>query len=1391
MFSRALLALLLCLLPVSLTWAAACDAIWPARNTPNATVIPSLPSFTGSGALTLPRVLGAGEFHYGVTTVTSGDLTVSGGASTRLYFNGNLVIGGSSDFNQSGPPEDLIIIVNGNLTFTSAAARDRVNVNAIIYATGNVTLTGDTRITGSVTAGGSISVPGQITYDPGAVANADFGSLCGTPPVVSAPVLDYVSSVCGDARSLLVSFNAATGQERLSSSAEVLTNYRLVSASGATVSITRAELADNGFDVVLSLATPLVEGTRYTLTVNNISDELGGTLVSAVDSLYFTATQSGMIGSYFNNTTLTNPVTRTQIDTTINDSWGWFDTPFGLSGDGFSIRWEGFFEPAVSGSYQFRTVSDDGVRLWVRDLASPRINNWTNHAATTDTSGAFALNVGERYPFVLEYYNRSANFEVGEIRLDWRLNSGTYRTVSSTSPNGLSVYTCRTAPVINNGLVVEYRLDGPVWNGSPNEVVDSSGLNANGNTVNGTRNGPARVCNGAIMNGSNFIRIPDNVDLDLTDELTVTAWINLTSLGTELKSILSKDENYEFHINNTGAIYWWWNSNAGTRSFTSGTTRIRLGQWEHVAIVYRDGRQSIYLNGVEVAFRTYSGERLVTNADPLEIGADQGLTNRNWIGSIDEIKIFKKALTATDIQAIMNETRTCPSALDRFAITAAATASVCAPTTVTVTALQADGSTYTGYTGSINLETSSARGNWARGSGNGVLSPNPDNDDNGLAQYTFVAADNGRVNLQLSNTHADQLTITATDSGGVATGTSSAIQFSENALQISVTDDLGSDFVAGRNHAISIEMLRRDPVTGSCGRFLEYNGDFSLKAWLTHSGAVPASLAPSISTTTSPVSLPAAQPATNNVTLNFAQGLASATWITTDVGQYSFNLLDDSSGLVVDVNDEPLDVVGSSAQWTARPFAFDVQATGNPAAASAGDAAFVKAGADFPVTVRAVLHQGADDNDDNGYPDTGAILSDNGVTPAFGTEGESVVLNSSLLLPADPAAHDPGLTGGTAVSSFTGGSAITTLRYEEVGIIQLNAALADNSYLGSNPVTGRIDRVGRFYPDYFTVVDNAPQLRDGTGSWSCGFTYQGQPFGFSSEPQLTVQAHSVTGQITRNYSTDFWKLTEPQHTLLLDVSSLPTGSVCESGGSVVAGCFDSNSASVSRNLVGHDDFDGDGVLVFGTHSMTINKRNTTPDAGDVPYDPAVDLVIAAAQFTDADGACYKVGVGCADYRIDDIGHATATGSHLRWGRGWVDSAVGSVLTPLPVTLRLQYWNSLGGFQLNEDDDVLLCGGTAVSAPDIALSDFTDQLAAGETSVNAVSPFPGYHVLTLTAPGYQGTTPNTGRVQLTWNLASWLQSDLDGDGSVEPPYGYATFSAQPGKQPILFMREVYR
>ncbi|MEE2733228.1 MAG: DUF6701 domain-containing protein [Pseudomonadota bacterium] len=1364
-------------------WAAECAAIWPDRDTSQTTARATLPAFTGTTQLNLNRTLGAGDFHFASSSESSGDLSVNGGPTTRIYINGNLIIGGNTDLNQNGDPEDLIIIVNGDLNFNSSW--NTINVNAIIYATGNVNLNNDVVVNGTVTAEGWVNNPSRINYDSNAVANADFGTLCGA----AEPVLEMVSLECGANDRLIVSFSDASDQTALSSSAEVTGNYVLQADSGTVIGISDAELADNGFEVILTLATPLTAGENYTLTVSNISDEEGTTLASASASVYYTTTQTGLVGEYYYNSTLTDPVTEYRVESQVYGSWNSNQTPFGSGTSGFSMRWEGYFVPASTGTYQFRTYSDDGVRLWVDDLSDTgNINNWTDHSATWDQGSGLALEAGVSYPLRLEYYNRSANGEQGEIQLQWRLNSGSYGTSSA------ALNTCRAAPDATNGLVVHYTLDGPTWNGTANEVLDSAGGGVHGNIVNGAISTPARVCNGAELDGSNFIRIQDNVALDLTDELTVTAWINLSSFSNELRAILSKDENYEFHIDRNGAIYWWWNSNGGTRSFDSGSSRISLNTWHHVAIVYADGRQSIYLNGNEVAFRTYSGETLVTNADPLEIGADQGLSNRNWVGQIDEVKIFKQPLTQADVQDVMNETHPCANALDAFTVTAAASASVCAPTTVTITATQSDGSTYSTFTGAVDIATSSAHGNWSIASASGSLSPNPDNDDNGAVQYTFVSGDNGSAQLYLSNTHADQLTVTAIENGGTATGTSGTISFSENALQIDVVDGWGSDFVAGRDHALRIQALRLDPSTGSCGLFTEYQGDIDLKAWISRSAEDPGGVAPAITTTSGSQALPNAEPGANNVTLNFSAGEAFADWVTTDVGQYGLTLKDDSSGQLLDIYNNPLPIEGSLSPFTVRPFGFYLEAVGNPAATDVNGGAYVRAGESFTLNVTAVGYQALDDGDGDHHPDPGANLSDNPVTAAFGQEqngaAESVALSATLLLPAAAEAHDPGLLGTTSVSGFSAGTAATTVRYDEVGIIELNAVLTDTSYLGAANVSGQIANVGRFYPAYFSVTDNGPALRDATGSWTCPFTYQGQPFGFDTEPLIAVQAFNMNGDATENYSGDFWKLDVPTHSIELDVNSLPTGSACESGGAVVAGCLTENSATVNRNWSVNNDYDGNGVVVTDDHSLILNKLNATPDGGDVPYSPALDYRLAAAALTDGDGACYQASGqpngSCADYLIDDI-----TGTDIRWGRAWVDSALGSVLTPLPVTLRLQYWNSSAQFQLNEDDDYTTCAGTLVQSTDLSLSNYSGELNAGETSVSTVTGYPGYYISTLSAPGYQGNTANAGSVLLNWVPETWLQFDIDGDGASEDPAGVATFVGQPANQPVLFRRERFR
>ncbi|MEK8033611.1 PA14 domain-containing protein [Ideonella sp. DXS29W] len=128
---------------------------------------------------------------------------------------------------------------------------------------------------------------------------------------------------------------------------------------------------------------------------------------------------SGLLGSYFNNRSFsgTPALTRTEA---IDFNWGTGSPGAGVNVDNFAVRWTGTIDPTVTGVYYFQTVSDDGVRLSVN--GTQLINNWTDHAPTTNTSGGITLTAGRRYTVTLEYYENGGG---SEMRWRWRVPGST------------------------------------------------------------------------------------------------------------------------------------------------------------------------------------------------------------------------------------------------------------------------------------------------------------------------------------------------------------------------------------------------------------------------------------------------------------------------------------------------------------------------------------------------------------------------------------------------------------------------------------------------------------------------------------------------------------------------------------------------------------------------------------------------------------------------------------------------------------------------------------------------------------------------------------------------------------------------------------------------------
>jgi MSHA biogenesis protein MshQ len=205
------------------------------------------------------------------------------------------------------------------------------------------------------------------------------------------------------------------------------------------------------------------------------------------------------------------------------------------------------------------------------------------------------------------------------------------------------------------------------WDGSAGEVIDYSGNNLSGQTMNSVTSslsspalsGDPGTCGFAQLNGSNrYIQRASSALLSPSATLTVSAWVRPASTPSELMTIVSKESNYEFHINSSRRIYWWWqDSNDNTRTLTS-TGQLPLNQWTHVAIRYSSGNQRIFINGVEDTSTSSFTGSLKTNTVPFEVGRDHA-AGRYFNGDIDEIRVYGSALSTSQILAVRNERKSC------------------------------------------------------------------------------------------------------------------------------------------------------------------------------------------------------------------------------------------------------------------------------------------------------------------------------------------------------------------------------------------------------------------------------------------------------------------------------------------------------------------------------------------------------------------------------------------------------------------------------------------------------------------------------------------------------------------------------------------------------------
>jgi hypothetical protein len=168
--------------------------------------------------------------------------------------------------------------------------------------------------------------------------------------------------------------------------------------------------------------------------------------------------------------------------------------------------------------------------------------------------------------------------------------------------------------------------------------------------------------NSLLFDGhSTYVGASTNKDLNIKDEITIEAWIKAVAWASSPAggTIVCKhgwtsgEKGYVLRAGGNGQLSFnFAGKNAGWQEVLSAPGALQLNTWHHVAGTYNGTTLKIFIDGVQAGSQSFNGEIETTANYKLKIGkvSDNGAANgRYWFGFIDEVRIWKKALSQVDI----------------------------------------------------------------------------------------------------------------------------------------------------------------------------------------------------------------------------------------------------------------------------------------------------------------------------------------------------------------------------------------------------------------------------------------------------------------------------------------------------------------------------------------------------------------------------------------------------------------------------------------------------------------------------------------------------------------------------------------------------------------------
>ncbi len=292
------------------------------------------------------------------------------------------------------------------------------------------------------------------------------------------------------------------------------------------------------------------------------------------------------------------------------------------------------------------------TNLTATAVSSSQINlSWT---ASTDNVGVTGYRVERCQGSGCSNFTQIAT-PSGTSYSDTGLSASTaysYRIRATDAAGNLSSYsstasaTTSSAPPPSGGLVAAYSFN----EGLGTTAFDSSGNNNNGTLINGPLWTTGKYGNAISFDGANdYISLAN--DPVSTNTVTACAWMYPKVLN-EWRMIIG-NARFFFGLNNVNNSLALFSDSSSHGAIYSANNSISLNVWQYICGVrLSDGTTSIYINGIQSGASGNSGTPVAGFG--LALGAADVYSDYTFNGLIDNVRIYNRVLSQSEIQSDMN-----------------------------------------------------------------------------------------------------------------------------------------------------------------------------------------------------------------------------------------------------------------------------------------------------------------------------------------------------------------------------------------------------------------------------------------------------------------------------------------------------------------------------------------------------------------------------------------------------------------------------------------------------------------------------------------------------------------------------------------------------------------